>query len=210
MDGQRQGRGLAPHPVRSALTLTQLLLVVGLVILLVAILMPTMPHARNVDSKAVPPGKPAGHGQGVATHVGRVNTYPHSAPARVPPAGRKDKMKEISEYPFFIKGLDERWRIARRSLQSDKPNVSFVAVLARDLDDVHETMQGSYHKPNRDQAVAKAGEIAKAFRADLAKLVDMRHGNVVLLKGATVKDVAETVEKTHKAYLEFRAMIQLD
>jgi len=125
-------------------------------------------------------------------------------------AGCKDEMKEMSEYPFFIKGLDERWEIARQSLQSDKPNVSYVAVLARDLDDVHETLQGSYHKPNRDQAVAKVAEIAKAFRADLTKLVDMRRGHVVLLKGVTAKDVAETVEKTHKDYLEFRAMIQLD
>jgi len=125
-------------------------------------------------------------------------------------AGCKDEMKEMSEYPFFIKGLDERWEIARKSLQSDKPNVSYVAVLATDLEEVRDRLKTTYHKPNKDQAVGKVAEIAKAFRADLAKLVDMRYGRVVLLKGVTAKDVAETVEKTHKDYLEFRAMIQLD
>jgi len=206
----RQGDRAPWPPVRPAFALTRLLLAAGIAILLIAILIPTAPHARNMDSRTVPSSQPAGRGQGIATHVGRVKTYPRSAPARVPPAGRKDRMKEMSEYPFYIKGLDQRWRIARKSLKSDKPNVSYVAVLARDLDDVHEALHRSYHKPNRNQAVARAAEIAKAFRADLAKRVDMHHGSVVLLKHVTAEDVAKTVEKTYKTYLEFRAMIQLD
>jgi len=125
-------------------------------------------------------------------------------------AGCKDEMKEMSEYPFFIKVADERWEIARKSLKSDKPNVSYVAVLATDLDEIRGRLEATYDKPNKDQAVAKVAEIGKAFRADLAKLVDMRYGKVVLLKGVTAEDVAKTVEKTYKTYLEFRAMIQLD
>jgi len=80
MSETRQRRGPASQPTRSAFTLIELLVVVGIISLLVAILMPTMSHVRDMTKKAVCSSKLANHGKAIGIYVGRFNTYPHYAP----------------------------------------------------------------------------------------------------------------------------------
>jgi len=90
------------------------------------------------------------------------------------PAGCKNKAAEMSRYPYFLTTLNERWEIARASLGSDKPDISYVVVLLKDLDGAAEALEWSYHGSNRDQAIAKLKDVAAKFRQDLSDKVDLR------------------------------------
>ena len=125
------------------------------------------------------------------------------------PAGCKNKAAEMSRYPYFLTTLNERWEIARASLGSDKPDISYVVVLLKDMDGAAEALEWSYHGSNRDQAIAKLKDVAAKFRDDLSDKVDLRTPEVRLLPGATAKDVAGAVERAHQDYLQFQPMVAL-
>ena len=120
------------------------------------------------------------------------------------------RAKRMSEYPYFVKTLNRRWGVVLGSFRSDKPNISYVVILLKDLAGAQEAMESSYHESNRATAIAKLDEVVEKFEADLRTKVDMRFGDVRLLPGATVEDVGVIVEAGYKDYLGFKALVELN
>ena len=129
------------------------------------------------------------------------------AAALVGLAGCEDKAEKMSEYPYFLKMLNNRWEFARASFKTDQPRIGFVVVLLKDMDGVAEALGWDYQGANKDEATAKIKEVAKKFRQDLADKVDMRGTNVVLLPGVSAEQVGQAVERAYKHYLEFQPMV---
>jgi hypothetical protein len=121
--------------------------------------------------------------------------------------GCEDQADKMSKYPYFLKTLQDRWPVARGSLASDKPNISFVGVLLKDMDGAVAAMDWNYNRPNRDEAIAKLKKVAADFRKDLEDKVDMTGPSIVLKPGATPKDVADATERAYTKYLEFQKMV---
>ena len=121
--------------------------------------------------------------------------------------GCKDEAKEMSRYPYFIKTLDRRWGIARKAFQSEAPGLNICFVLVQDLDGAVGSMEYSYHRPNRDEAIARLKAIAQAFKADLSKTVDMRSEQVKLLPGVSTQAVGDAIEKAYQEYQQFKPMV---
>ena len=128
----------------------------------------------------------------------------------VAPSGCKNKAKEMSRYPYFVRMMDDRWEIALGTIRSGQTNIHYCPVLLKDLTGMAETMEVSYNGPNRDQAIAGIRDIAKTFRDDLGSQVDMTHGSVVLLSGVTAEQVGATIDKAHAKYVEIRKLIQVE
>ena len=73
--------------------------------------------------------------------------------------GCEDKAGEISEHPYFLRMLDNRWEIIRKSFKSDKPEIGYSPIILKDLSGAVEAMERTYTKPNRDEAIARASEL---------------------------------------------------
>lgn len=123
-------------------------------------------------------------------------------------AGCKGKADTMSEHPYFLRTLDDRWEIVRKSFQSDKPEIGYSPILLKDLSGAVGAMKRTYGKPNRDQAIAKLEALTKKFRAELKTKVDMRDGAIRLMPGATVAEVGEVMERGYQEYLEFKKLLE--
>ena len=123
-------------------------------------------------------------------------------------AGCKGKADTISEHPYFLKVLDKRWDIIRKSFQSDKPEISYAHVILKDLSGAVYAMKRTYTKPNRDQAIAKLEAFRKKFKAELLAKVDLRYATTRLQPGATVAEVGEVMERGYQEYLEFKKLLE--
>lgn len=123
-------------------------------------------------------------------------------------AGCKGKAETLSEHPYFLRMLDNRWGIIRKSFQSDKPEIGYSPIILKDLSGAVGAMKRTYTKPNRDQAIAKLEAFRKKFRAELEAKVDMRYGTVRLRPGATVAEVGEVMERGYQEYLEFKKLLE--
>ena len=62
-------------------------------------------------------------------------------------AGCKGKADRMSEHPYFLETLDRRWKIVRKSFQSNKPEISYSPILLKDLSGALESMKRTYAKP---------------------------------------------------------------
>ena len=121
--------------------------------------------------------------------------------------GCKGKAEKMSEHPYFLKMLDKRWGIVRKSFQSDNPNISYAPVLLKDLSGAVDAMKRTYTEPNRDQAIAKLKELHRKFKAELRSKLEMR-ADVRLKPGATVAQVGEIMERGYQEYLEFKKLLE--
>jgi len=122
--------------------------------------------------------------------------------------GCKGKAEKMSEHPYFLKMLNNRWEIVRKSFQSDDPKIDYAPVLLKDLSGAVEAMTRTYTEPNRDQAIAKLEELNRKFKADMSAMVSTRGGTVTLMPGATVEGVGEAIEKAYQEYQEFRKLVE--
>ena len=122
--------------------------------------------------------------------------------------GCKGKAEKMSEYSYFLKMLNNRWEIARKSFQSDKPKIGYAPVLLKDLSGAVDAMERTYTEPNSDQAIAKLKELNRKFKADMNAMVSTRSGKAELMPGATVKGVGEAIEKAYQEYQEFRKLVE--
>ena len=121
--------------------------------------------------------------------------------------GCKSETETISGHPYFLKMLDNRWEIIRKSFKSDKPEIGYTPIVLKDISGLVDAMRRTYTKPNRDQAIAKLEAFRKKFRAELEAKVDTRYGTVRLMPGATVAEVGEVMERGYQEYLEFKKML---
>jgi len=122
--------------------------------------------------------------------------------------GCKDKAKKMSQYPYSLEKLDKRWGIARKSFQSDKPEIIFGRVLLKDLDDVLEAMQRTYKASNSDEVIAKLKELHRKFRADMRAMLDTSSIPIKLMPGVKVGDVGEAIDKAYAEYQEFVKLVK--
>ena len=122
--------------------------------------------------------------------------------------GCKSKVKRMSDYPYYLAVLDERWETALQDARSGKPNVGISIVLLKDLQGAILTMKRSYKGPNRDAAIAKLEQLARDLRAEFNKEINLASVNLELRPGYTEKDVGATIEKFYPRYRAFAEMVK--
>ena len=125
------------------------------------------------------------------------------------PIGCKSELDELSNYPFYLKMLNERMASAAKSLPSDKPNLNIPYAIVGDMDSAVEAMESNYRGANRDAAIAKLKEMREALFAQLNTVLRPTPNGAVLLAGKTPADVAAVFNKAYEKYkAEFRPLVK--
>ncbi|OPX23647.1 MAG: hypothetical protein B1H04_03480 [Planctomycetales bacterium 4484_123] len=122
--------------------------------------------------------------------------------------GCKGKAKEMSDYPYYLSVLEERWETAVQDARSGRPNVGISIVLLKDMEGAILTMKRSYKGPNREAAIAKLEQLARELRAEFNKEINLATVDLKLRPGYTEKDVGATIEKFYPRYRAFAEMVK--
>ena len=125
------------------------------------------------------------------------------------PVGCKSAADELSEYPFYLKTLDDRFALTVKKLHSDQPNISLPHVLLADMNATVITMRDTYQGANRDAAMAKLDSIRQELERGLATVLRPTPSAVFLLPEKKASDVTVIVDKMYEKYkAEFRPLVK--
>jgi len=125
------------------------------------------------------------------------------------PLGCKKVGDELSEYPFYLKTLDDRLEFAVKNLHSDQPNISLPHVLLADMNNAVVTMRDNYQGANRDAAMAKLDAVRQELERGLGTVLRLTPNAVFLLPEKKASDVTVIVDKMYEKYkAEFHPLVK--
>lgn len=122
--------------------------------------------------------------------------------------GCSDPAEDASSADYIFGLLEDAWANARTALASGEPNVgplySVGIVLTQRLP---RRMRKEYHRPNRQEVLAKLNSLAADYEAGISSKLMVTPGSVVMRPGVTIEELRKTFAALDPRYEDLRRLV---